>query len=51
MDVSSPTVSSTAVYIVVAIAVIEKRNVTSLGIGCASLNAYIPSLELLINSV
>ena len=48
MDVSSPTVSSAAVYTVCAIAVVEKRNVLSLDIGGAFLNAYIPSGEVIL---
>ena len=41
MDVSSPTVSSSSIYTVAAIAAVEKRHVMSLDIGSAFLNAVV----------
>ena len=43
MEVSSPTVASSSVYAVAAIAAVEGRHVLSGDIGAAFLNAYIPA--------
>ena len=48
MDVSSPTVCSTSVYTVAAIAAAERRYVLTLDIGGAFLNALVPSGETIM---